>query len=116
MPVASALTPIACTLAKRELRERAAGIADLNREALRSERRDELRLELTYAPAALDRVREMVAREQTCCAFLTFELREENDVVRLLIEAPEAARDVVDAVFEPFQAHGQIPQSRKRAG
>jgi hypothetical protein len=97
-------TPIACTLETGEFQECIAGIADLNREALRSQRRDGLRLELTYAPAALDRAREIVAREQKCCPFLTFDLREEKDAVRLVMEAPQAARDIVDAVFEPFQA------------
>ena len=46
----------------------------------------------------------MVAREQNCCAFLTFEVHHEADTVRLVIEAPEDARDALDAVFEPFQA------------
>jgi hypothetical protein len=76
----------------------------LNRDALRAQRRNGLRLELTYAPATFDRVREMVAREQDCCAFLTFDLQQEADTVRLVIEAPEDARDALDAVFEPFQA------------
>jgi hypothetical protein len=96
--------PIACTLESGDFRQRLAWIAELNRDALRAQRRDGLRLELTYAPTALDRVREMVAREQDCCAFLTFDLQEEPDTVRLVIEAPENARDALDAVFEPFQA------------
>jgi hypothetical protein len=81
-------------------------IADLNRDALRSQRRDGLRLELVYAPAALDRVREMVVREQDCCAFLSFDVCEEKDAIRLIIEAPETAPDALDDVFEPFQARG----------
>jgi hypothetical protein len=97
-------TPIACTLGQGDYRQRLAWIADLNRDALRAQQRDGLRLELTYAPAARDRVREMVARERDCCAFLTFDLQQEADAVRLVIEAPEDARDVLDAVFEPFQA------------
>jgi hypothetical protein len=96
--------PIACTLGPADFRQRLAWIADLNRDALRAQHRDGLRLELTYAPAALNRVREMVAREQDCCAFLTFDLQQEADTVRLVIEAPEDARDALDAVFEPFQA------------
>jgi hypothetical protein len=96
--------PIACTLGPGDFRQRVACIADLTRDALRAQHRDGLRLELTYAPAALDRVREMVAREKECCAFLTFGLQQEADAVRLVIEAPEDARDALDAVFEPFQA------------
>jgi hypothetical protein len=96
--------PVACTLGAGDFRQRLAWIADLNRDALRAQRRDGLRLELTYAPAALDRVREMVARERDCCAFLTFDLQQEADAVRLVIEAPENVRGALDAVFEPFQA------------
>jgi hypothetical protein len=96
--------PIACTLGPADFRQRLAWITDLNRDALRAQRRDGLRLELTYASAALDRVREMVAREQDCCAFLTFDLKQEAGTVRLVIEAPEDARDALDAVFEPFEA------------
>jgi hypothetical protein len=98
--------PIACTLGPGDFRQRLAWIADLNRDALRAQYRDGLRLELTYAPAALDRVREMVARERDCCAFLTFELQREADTVRLVIQAPEDAREALDAVFAPFQARG----------
>ncbi len=94
--------PIACTLGSGDFQERVTWIADLNRDALRSQRRDGLRLELTYAAAALDRVREMVAREQECCAFLTFDVRVERDDVHLVIEAPQSASDAMDAVFEPF--------------
>jgi hypothetical protein len=96
--------PIACTLESGDFRQRLAWIAVLNRDALRAQRRDGPRLELTYAPTAFDRVREMVPREQDCCAFLTFDLQQEADTVRLVIEAPEHARDALDAVFEPFQA------------
>jgi hypothetical protein len=96
--------PVACTLGAGDFRQRLVWITDLNRDALRTQRRDGLRLELSYAPAALDRVREMVARERECCAFLTFDLQPEADAVRLVIEAPEDARDALDVVFEPFQA------------
>ena len=97
-------TVIACTLGVSDFRQRATWIADLNRTALRSHRRNGLQLELVYAPSALDRVREMVAREQTCCAFLSFSLREDRDGIQLVIEAPEASRDMLDTVFEPFEA------------
>lgn len=94
--------PIACTLRSGDLQERVKWIADLNRDALRSQRRERLRLELTYARSALDRVQDMVAREKDCCAFLTLHLRTDADSVRLVIEAPEHAGDMLDAVFEPF--------------
>jgi hypothetical protein len=57
---------------------------------------------LRYAPEAASRVREMVRKEQACCAFLTFEMREEAGEVWLTIKAPEQARRTADALFEPF--------------
>ena len=99
---------IACTLGAGDFRQRLAWVADLNRDALQDQHRDGPRLELTYAMAALPRVADMVARERQCCAFLRFELIEEADTVRLIIEAPDEVRDAVDAVFEPFLASGDI--------
>ncbi|MEQ8393713.1 hypothetical protein [Thalassobaculum sp.] len=96
--------PIACTLKSGDFRQRLAWMAALNRDALRTRLRDGRRLELTYAPDAVDRVSEMVRREQQCCAFLSFTLHREADAIRLVIEAPEAAADSLDAVFEPFEA------------
>ena len=79
---------MACTLAAGDFKERVRWIAGLNRANLRDQRRDGLRLELAYAPEALDQVREMVRREQGCCGYLTFDLRQDVDAVRLTIEAP----------------------------
>ena len=97
-------TPIACTLNSGDFRQRLAWIAALNRDGLRTRHRDGRRLELTYAPDAVDQVSEMVRREQQCCAFLSFTLHREAGAIRLVIEAPEAAADSLDAVFEPFEA------------
>ena len=96
--------PIVCTLTPGDFKDRLAWIAALNRDALREKRRNDLRLDLTYAPQAAARVREMVEREQGCCAFLSFELSEHADAVRLSIAAPEAARDAADVLFEHFQS------------
>jgi len=94
--------PIACTLAAGAYQERVARIAELNRSALRSSRREGARLVLTYDPSAAVRVREMVHRERQCCAFLDFELREDENNATLVITAPEAVRDALDAMFDPF--------------
>jgi hypothetical protein len=101
--------PVACTLAAGDYKARIAWIADLNAASLRAHRRDDLRLELTYALDAGDRVREMMRREQACCAFLTFEVCEARDEVRLTIVAPERARDAVDGVFAPFLPAAAAP-------
>ena len=94
--------PIACTLQAVDYKDRLAWIAELARNGLLGSRRKDLQLELRYASSVVDRVREMVGKEQECCAFLTFELSETDDGVRLTITAPERARDVADALFEQF--------------
>jgi hypothetical protein len=76
--------PIACMLDAGDFKKRIAWIADLNRRALVGSRRDDLRLELTYAPHAIQDVRELVRREQHCCAFLDFDLRQDDDAIRLV--------------------------------
>lgn len=102
-------TPIACTLTSGEQTERVSWIAALNRDALRSHRRGDLVLELRYAPEARARVREMVRNEEGCCGFLTFDLHEAEDEIRLLITAPEAAREAADGLFEQFVARAAAP-------
>jgi hypothetical protein len=92
--------PIACSLQGGSHRKRLAWIAELARDGLRSLQRRDLRLELNYAPEVAARVREMVQKEQECCAFLDFELLENGDEVRLTITAPERA--VADTMFEQF--------------
>jgi hypothetical protein len=96
--------PIACTLAPGAYRDRIAWIGDLTRDALRSHERRDLVLDLRYAPEARDRVREMVRNEQACCGFLSFDLRDEPNEIRLIITAPETAREAADTLFEQFVA------------
>jgi len=94
--------PIACTLGAVDYRERLAEIAKLARDALRSYERDSLVLRLRYDVASADRVKEMVRREQECCAFLIFELREEDADILVTISAPEEARVAAEAMFDQF--------------
>ena len=103
--------PIACTLGASDFRDRLAWIAELNATALRGAQRRDLQLELTYAPEALARVRDLVAREQACCAFLIFDVEATATEVRLIITAPEAAREAAETVFAPF-----APASAASAG
>jgi hypothetical protein len=79
-------------------------IADLNRDALVDATTDDLQLTLSYRPQALARVREMVRREQDCCAFLTFEIDAGSHSVVLTIRAPEEAREAASMLFDPFQS------------
>jgi hypothetical protein len=75
--------PIACTLGSGDYRERLAWIAELARDGLLSVRREDLEIELRYAPRVSDRIREMVSMEQECCAFLNFVISETSEDVRL---------------------------------
>ena len=102
--------PIACTLEAGEFGQRLDWIAELNRAALLDVQRIGQRLILTYRREQADRVREMVRREQQCCGFLGFDLREDEGRVTLVIKAPEGAADALDAKFEPFLMGS--PQSR----
>jgi hypothetical protein len=104
--------PIACTLGAKEYQDRLTWIADLARDALQSHRRDDLALHLRYAPAAVRRVREMVRKEEACCAFLTFEMHERSDAILLTIKAPEAARTVAGALFEHFVVPARDTETR----
>lgn len=94
--------PIACTLQGGSYQERLAWIAELARDGLRSHSRRDLVLHLRYTAEVAGRVREMVRKEEECCAFLAFELTEAADEVRLTITAPERAREVADGLFEQF--------------
>ena len=94
--------PIACTLIYDDYRFRLSEIESLSRAFLRSARRAGLTLHLTYGPEAADRVRELVRQEQSCCAFLHFDVREEADGIHLAITAPERAREAADVLFIHF--------------
>ena len=100
----SKTAPIACTLATADFKDRIAWIGELTRDALRRYERQGLVLDLRYAPEAASRVREIVRKEQECCAFLTFEMLEELDEVRLTITAPAEATEAADLLFEQFVA------------
>ena len=103
--------PIACTLQGTSSQERLAWIEELARDGLRAVTRDDLRLELRYTADVAGRVREMIGKEQVCCAFLSFELTETGEEVRLTITVPERAREVADALFEQF-----VPSGLSRTG
>ena len=94
--------PIACTLSGNNLRERLAAIATLMRDALQGFERRGLVLDLSFAGTAAERVREMVRKEKDCCGFLTFDLREVEQELRLTITAPEGAREAADFLFQQF--------------
>jgi hypothetical protein len=98
--------PIACTLGANDYRERLAWIAQLNRDGLRSHRRDARTLELHYAAAVRDRVHHLVRQEAECCAFLRFAIDESADQVSLTITVPQRVREIADDALAPFLPSG----------
>ena len=94
--------PIACTLGASDFNERVAGIRDLARRSLRHASRTPLSLSLHYAPEAVEEVRDLVRKEQTCCAFLDFHLKHDSTGVFLTINAPASAAEAADALFGHF--------------
>ena len=96
--------PIACTLSGEARQDRRAWIAALVRDALRGSERDDLTLHLRFAPEAVQRIQDMVRKEQACCSFLTFEMEERPRELWLIIRAPEAARAAADVLFLQFTA------------
>jgi len=99
--------PIACTLTPADYRARLAEIAALSRDALRRVEQHGDVLELRYAPTAAARVQALVEKERTCCAFLTFDLRETADEVHLIVTVPEVA---LGAVPELLRELTGLPQ------
>jgi hypothetical protein len=91
--------PIACTLTAADMSMRLAFVADLNRAALRATRQSRLTLELDYDPSAAERVRNLARLEESCCAFLRFEIEDRSDVVRLRVIAPPEAAGAAEAMF-----------------
>jgi hypothetical protein len=96
--------PIACTLAPGDFKDRVGWIGELTAKWLRSHRRDGLALELTYDRCAAADVHEFVRREQACCGFLRFDVRESADAVHLTITAPAEAQGAADELFAHFVA------------
>jgi len=99
--------PIACTLSPIDYRARMLSIATLTREALRSVEHRGRTLELTYAPEAIARVRQLIAQERECCAFLTLELHERAYDVQLWVTVPEGAEHVVPELLMELTGQGQ---------
>ncbi len=96
--------PIACTLTPGDFKSRVGSIAALNRAALLDHQRDDLKLVLTYAIDARDKVLAMIEGERSCCAFLDFAVEESSETLTVTVIAPEAAREAAETVFEPFRS------------
>jgi hypothetical protein len=93
--------PIACKLPPADLRARGDDMSEIARRALRSRDPLEGGARLTFAgDATTERdLRDLVAAEAQCCAFLTFDLRREDDALRLDVTGPEEAQPLIAQMF-----------------
>ena len=94
--------PIACTLGPGDFKDRVGWIRELSAKSLRSHHRNALMLELTYDRCAAADVHDLARREQACCGFLRFDVRESADAVHLTITAPPEAQGAADELFAHF--------------
>ncbi len=102
MNSAATNSAIACTLSAENFRERLEQNRALAHDSLRSHERQGLVLTLRYDASAAHRVREMLRREQECCAFLSFAVNEAAGQIVVKVTAPEEARVAAETMFEQF--------------
>ena len=105
--------PVACTLAPGERPARAAELAALSEHVAAWAREDTaLRLRFPARPDLEAQIREAIARERACCAFLSFTLRRAEDELCWDIEAPDAATASALDEFMPLLAPALESRSR----
>jgi hypothetical protein len=93
--------PLACSLDAKSLEERLAEMRAVGDEAfLGMQPNGDLRFRATEA--ARERLERIVAAEAECCAFLSFDLRDENGELRLTIGAPDGAEPVAAGLVQAF--------------
>ena len=90
---------LACSLGAGELHGRLELIDALARDALIDQRpiAGGLRMRFRDAPGVEGRVRELVAAESRCCAFLTFEIDRDALALRLDVTGPPDAQPVIQS-------------------
>jgi hypothetical protein len=93
-------TPIACSLSADELPKRLAEMRGIGMDALLSVDANGV-MHFRADHETRQRLEAVIAAESSCCAFLSFNLRDEREELLLSIAAPEGAeplaRDLVDA-------------------
>jgi len=93
--------PIACTLNAADYTERTQGTAELARRALRSRQPilDGTRLTFEASADTERQLREIVAAEARCCAFLRMDLQLGADALTLDITGPAEAAPIIAELF-----------------
>ena len=78
-------------------------MGELGRSALVGSSCEGGRAELRFEPGARERVEAIAAAEADCCAFLTMDVRAEDDAVVWMLEAPPGAEGVLDELVSAFR-------------
>ena len=90
----------ACTLPTAERPVRLAEFDALFAKAVRAvERRGtDVRMHLGGDPGLVDQVRDLTARETSCCSFFTFTIDGSDEKLSLDISVPPARQEILDAL------------------
>jgi hypothetical protein len=98
--------PVVCSLEAGDLEQRLDEVARLGADALLgSDREGDMHLlRFRSDPGVGRRLREVIAAEARCCAFLELSLVEEGDELLLSISAPAAGGPTADALASAFEA------------
>lgn len=96
--------PIVCSLDADELDQRLAEIAAVGADALRDVQSLPGQAILRFAAGKETRehLEAIVAAESRCCAFMSFDLRDEPDAIVMTISAPEGAELALDDLVGAF--------------
>ena len=94
-----ATQPIACTLTPANQKTRLEEWRELRHDALLSESRDDLVWTTLWRGDADVRARleALIEGERDCCSFLTFEVEDADDAIRLRTVFPPSAEGMLDA-------------------
>lgn len=99
----SATTPIACSLDRSELSDRARSMAVLG-ESLLAVEADGRHASLCFPATRHLELEELVRAESRCCPFFSFELTAAQQTVRLEVGAPEGGEWAVRGLVAGFVA------------
>ena len=93
--------PLACTLSADELRTRRHWLAGLDRDCV-SREPTAVGIVVRYRRRAgiESELRELVAAESRCCAFLELEIRSAGEFVELEVSGASEAGPIIEAMFE----------------
>lgn len=99
------LTTDACTMPTAERPLRLAEFDAVFAASVRSVRcrGNDVRMALTGSEGLLDRVRDLIARESSCCSFFTFTIDGTDQDLTLDISVPPARQEILDALAERAQ-------------